>query len=83
MTEKEKKSFIENVGTDAVTIADNLLKCFDDDYIQETAKEKFSTSEPTEEQITSVQKEIAKEATKPFYDPKNRDFIENIRTKVN
>ena len=79
MTEKEKKSFIENVGTDAVTIADNLLKCFDDDYIQETAKKKFSTSEPTEEQITSVQKEIAKEATKPFYDPKIRDFIENIR----
>ncbi|MCR4742304.1 MAG: DEAD/DEAH box helicase family protein [Treponema sp.] len=79
MTEKEKKLFETKVGVDAVTIADRLLKCFDEDFIEETAKETFNTETPSEEQKTETRKTLAKEATKPFYSPEVRTFIEDIR----
>lgn len=79
MSDKEKKQFSEKVGVDAVTVADRLLKCFDEDCITETAKEKFDTQRPTEEQIVEIRKTLAKEATKPFYEPNVREFIENVR----
>lgn len=79
MNEKEKKSFAQAVGIDAVTVADRLLKCFDEDYIVEVTKRNCDTDSPTEDQTDETRKVLAKEATRPFYDPDIREFIENIR----
>ena len=34
---------------------------------------------PTQQDLEKAQKELLNEATKPFYNPDNRNFIENIR----
>ena len=79
MTEKEHKEFKENVGLPARDIANNLLNAFDEDIIAEKAKLFIMSGVPTQKDIDTAQKELLVEATKPFYNPDNRDFIENIR----
>lgn len=79
MTEKEHKEFKENVGLPARDIANNLLNAFDEDVIAEKAKLFIMSGVPTQKDIDIAQKELLVEATKPFYNPDNRDFIEKIR----
>lgn len=79
MTDKEHKEFKKNVGISARDIANNLLNAFDEDVIAEKAKSIMLSSVPTQQDMEKAQKELLDEATKPFYNPVNRDFIENIR----
>ena len=79
MTISEKKAFTETVGIPAANLAENLLNAFDEDVLTAKAQTRFNCAEPTQEQITHVQKEAVVEAVKPFHDPEVRDFIENVR----
>lgn len=79
MTDKEHKEFKKNVGISARDIANNLLNAFDEDVIAEKAKSIMLSSVSTQQDMEKAQKELLDEATKPFYNPDNRDFIENIR----
>lgn len=79
MSSEERKQFETKVGTSASSVAEKLLNAFDEDVILEQAREKTGISNPTEEQIKNVQKELVKIGSEPFYDPDIRDFIENIR----
>lgn len=79
MSSEERKQFETKVGTSASSVVEKLLNAFDEDVILEQAREKTGISNPTEEQIKNVQKELVKIASEPFYDPDIRDFIENIR----
>lgn len=79
MTDKEHKEFKKNVGTSARNLANNLLNAFDEDVIAEKAKSLIMSDVPTQQDLEKAQKELLNEATKPFYNPDNRNFIENIR----
>lgn len=79
MTDKEHREFKKNVGISARDIANNLLNAFDEDVIAEKAKSIMLSSVPTQQDMEKAQKELLDEATKPFYNPDNRDYIENIR----
>lgn len=79
MTEKEHKEFKKNIGLPARDIANNLLNAFDEDVIAEKANSLVLSGVPTKKDMKTAQKELLDEATKPFYNPDNRDFIENIR----
>lgn len=79
MTDKEHKEFKKNVGTSARDLANNLLNAFDEDVIAEKAKSLIMSDVPTQQDLENAQKELLNEATKPFYNPDNRNFIENIR----
>ena len=79
MTEKEHKEFKKNIGLPARDIANNLLNAFDEDVIAEKAKSLIMSGVPTKKDMEKAKKELLDEATKPFYNPDNRDFIENIR----
>ena len=79
MSAKEQKQFEQTTGSTAVQVADRLLKCFDQDFLTETAKSDFATDLPTDQQIIETQKRLKKEAVTPFYNPDVREFIENVR----
>lgn len=79
MTDKEHKEFKKNAGTSARDLANNLLNAFDEDVIAEKAKSLIMSDVPTQQDLEKAQKELLNEATKPFYNPDNRNFIENIR----
>lgn len=79
MTDKEHKEFKENIDISARDIANNLLNAFDEDVIAEKAKSLIMSDVPTQQDLDKAQKELLDEATKPFYNPDNRNFIENIR----
>lgn len=79
MSSEERKQFETKVGASAGAVAEKLLNAFDEDVILEQIREKTGISNPTEEQIKNVQKELVKVASAPFYAPDIRDFIENIR----
>lgn len=79
MTDKEHKEFKKNVGTSARNLANNLLNAFDEDVIAEKAKSLIMSDVPTQQDLEKAQKELLNEATKLFYNPDNRNFIENIR----
>ena len=79
MTEKEHKEFKKNIGLPARDIANNLLNAFDEDVIAEKANSLVLFDVPTQKDMEKAKKELLDEATKPFYNPDNRDFIENIR----
>ena len=79
MIEKEHKEFKKNIGLPARDIANNLLNAFDEDVIAEKAKSLIMSGVPTQKDMEKAKKELLDEATKPFYNPDNRDFIENIR----
>ncbi len=79
MTQNERKDFEQNIGTPAGKLAEALLNAFDEEIIMQRALNTLKVSEPDDEQLAEAQKELIDEAVKPFYDPDNRDFIENIR----
>lgn len=79
MTDKEHKEFKKNVGTSARNLANNLLNAFDEDVIAKKAKSLIMSDVPTQQDLEKAQKELLNEATKPFYNADNRNFIENIR----
>ena len=59
-----------------------LLDAVDNEIQHQRAREKFQLGEdqhPTEEQLNDVERELAFDAVKPFFDPKLRDKLINIR----
>jgi type I restriction enzyme R subunit len=63
MTDKEQAGFTEIAGKSCVTVASDLLNAFDEDMYPTSKRRKAA----------------AIKASKPFNDPKLRDYIENIR----
>ena len=79
MSPSERKEFAQVVGLPANQLAENLLNAFDEDVLTAQAQGKFQTPTPTEEQLQTVQREVAGQAAAPFCRPEVRDFIENVR----
>lgn len=79
MERSEHKQFRETVGKSAEQVAENLLNAFDEDIIHAKACAENGTVSPTPEQNAKAQKELIKQAVKPFQKPEVRDFIENVR----
>ncbi len=79
MDKKEHKEFRDVIGASTSKIAGALLDAFDEDKIMEAARDKFYAETPSPEQLAEVQKEMLKEATRPFYSPQNRALIEKIQ----
>lgn len=79
MTQAEREQFKEKVGATAGCVAERLLNAFDEDIIFEQAQKNIGVSEPTEEQIKVVQRELVQAAVAPFHNPDIRDYIENVR----
>ncbi len=66
----------------AVAIAETLLNAFDEDIIEDVAREKFGIHESesvSDEQMDAVSQQMAVAAAAPFNNPKLRDYIENVR----
>ena len=83
MDKGERKDFSDTVGMTASETAQKLIDAFDPDVVSAAAGVAIPDDrEPTEEEqqkITAAQKELIKQATKPFSDPKVREFVENVR----
>ena len=83
MTEQERKAFSEASGGKTVrAVVQELLDAFDGDVIESYARK--ITETPAEEavpaeQLDAAQKELAETACLPFYDPKVREYVENVR----
>lgn len=67
------------------TLIHDLLDSIDADRVRETAldampaEQKSSGKEPTEEQLDAAEQSLIKQALTPFYDPKLRDAILDIK----
>ena len=83
LSPKERKAFEATVGISAGGLAQGLLDAFDGDVIAAHAGVVLDGDrEPTEEEqkkMDAAQKELVKEAVKPFYDPDVRNYIEDVR----
>ena len=83
MTPQEHREFKDTVGLPAGQLAQNLLDAFDEDVIAARAGVFLDDEqEPTPEgrqRLDEAKKELISEAVKPFYDPNNRIFIEDLR----
>ena len=83
LSPKERKEFETTVGMSAGGLAQGLLDAFDGDVIAAHAGVVLDGDrEPTEEEqkrMDAAQKELVREAVKPFYDPDVRNYIEDVR----
>ena len=61
-------------------MAENLLNCFDEDYIVSKIQEEGQT-EVTKEDIKNKQAQLLAEAVKPIYSPKLREKLLNAKKK--
>lgn len=82
MSQKERKEFTENVGVSAGELSQRLLDAFDFDVQVKYTGIVLDGEEPTEEQKNSLEqakKELIQKAVEPFYNPKVRTYIEDVR----
>lgn len=83
LTPQEQKDFRAAVGTPAGQLAQDLLDAFDEDVIAARAGVFLDgDQEPTPEEqqrLDDAKKDLIREAVKPFFDPNNRIFIEDLR----
>lgn len=79
MTVSEQKAFTKKVGESAGIVAEKLLNAFDVDVIRDKAIQDTGLEEPDDKALETAQKELIKDATAPFHNPKIRDYIENVR----
>ena len=83
ITDKERSDFISVVGLAPGIVAQQLLDAFDMDIISKKAEIDFSDDhEPTESELKNLEEaktSLIKNAVKIFYNPDNRDYIENMR----
>jgi len=86
ISETDRDKFKKLAGGKNITeIAGELANVYDPDAVEEKAKKSFNLpedSEPTEEQIQSIIQSSINIATRPFDDPKLRDFVETVRQKI-
>lgn len=69
-------------GRNLQQISADLLTSIDPDKNTEIAKKKFRVDEPSEEQITKVERERVAEALKTFHQPKLREAILGVRRSL-
>ena len=65
-----------------IAISETLLNAFDEDVIEQVAREKFGIKKEitvTDEELRIVSEQMAIAASAPFNNPKLRDYIENVR----
>ena len=83
LTPQEQKDFRAAVGAPAGQLAQDLLDAFDEDVIALRAGVFLDgEQEPTPEEqqrLDDAKKDLIREAVKPFYDPNNRIFMEDLR----
>lgn len=83
MTPRERTEFRGVVGISAGELAQKLLDAFDLDLISRIANVDLSDEhEPTPDEqlrLDEARNGLVKEAVQPFYNPENRNFIENVR----
>ena len=83
LTSKEQQEFTETVGQSAGGLAQALLDAFDPDVIAVKAGVTLDADrEPTVDEknrMQAAQKELARNAAKPFSNPKVRNYIEDVR----
>ena len=74
---------IRHTEISPIALAETLLNAFDEDKIRELASKKYDIENPddvTDEQIKNTSEAMAKEACKPFNNPKLREHLLHIRT---
>lgn len=69
-------------GRNLQQISADLLTSIDPDKNTEVAKKKFGVDEPSEEQVTKVERERVAEALKTFHQPKLREAILGVRRSL-
>ena len=81
----ELDEFETKVGKPINIVAENLLNAFDKDVVAARAGVVLDPDrEPTPEdqvKLDAAQEELIKEAERPFNNPDNRDYIEDVRKK--
>jgi type I restriction enzyme R subunit len=86
ISEPDREKFKELSGGKTITeTAGELANVYDPDAQVEKATKEFNLTEdtePTEEQIHTVIQSSIYTATRPFDDPKLRDFVEKVRQKI-
>jgi type I restriction enzyme R subunit len=71
-------------GEDLAGLTRQLFEATDEDVIENKAKEQFDlpeNAEPTEDQISQAEFEVARQALRPFHDPQLRDLISQARRR--
>ena len=69
-------------GRSLQQISGDLLGSIDPDKTVAVAKEKFGVEEPSEDQVSTVEKERVAEALKTFHSPKLREAILGVRRSL-
>lgn len=80
MTSQEHKDFSALSNLPISQIVNNMLNCFDEDYLKQKAIELKGHSDVTEQEIKQVQMVEIKQAILPFSNAKLREFI--LKTKA-
>lgn len=71
---------LEQIGNIAIhELCSNIAQALDPDGIIDHASAIYATSDPSEEQIETARKELAKKALKPLYNPRYREAIINFK----
>jgi type I restriction enzyme, R subunit len=78
---KSKEEIKKVGGMEIKSMIHGLLNAIDPDVSINRAKEKFNVTEPTEEQVNTVQQEIVIESCKPFDNANLRNKIIEIKTR--
>jgi len=68
-------------GINLQKITNSIFDALDPDIINEKAREKFQTETPSEEQKKEISDELKESACEPFYNPRLRDTLIDIKKK--
>lgn len=79
MTDDERDSFKNICGLEPKDVVINMLNCFDDDFIRETAEERLGPNFSVDD-FADTKKDLIKESTKVFSNKELREHILKIRT---
>ena len=79
MTDDERDSFKNICGLEPRDVVINMLNCFDDDFIRETAEERLGPNFSVDD-FADTKKDLIKESTKVFSNKELREHILKIRT---
>ena len=79
MTDDERDSFKNICGLEPKDVVINMLNCFDDDFIRETAEERLGPNFSVDG-FADTKKDLIKESTKVFSNKELREHILKIRT---
>ena len=85
-TETKEKIAEEAGGEELAELTRQLFEAADEDVIENKAKEQFDLpedAEPTEDQISQAEFEVARQALRPFHNPQLRDLISQARRRSN